>query len=379
MAQLVVEPVLTRRQKKQFLDFPWTLYRGDPNWVPPLRGNQAGLVGFRPHPFYQRNKAQAFLAYRGGEVWGRVLAIVNHGHIERFGEKRGFFGFFECRDDQEVACALFEAVRRWLGEHGLVSVRGPTNPSLNYELGLLIDGFDSPPTFMMTYNPPYYARLIEGAGFRKTQDLYAFGGHISILPKIREKLEPVALQIIEHLQVKLRTLDRRRFQQDVEAFLDIYNRSLVDTWGFVPMSDAEVRYLARDLKHLIIPELAVGAEIDGRLVGVVFCLPDYNPRIKQINGRLFPLGFIRLLYNKRAIKRIRVISTNVLPEYHRQGLGLVLMHGLVPHALKTGIEEAEFSWVLESNLLSRRSLEKGGAQLQKTYRLYDWDPPGGNP
>ncbi|MCR4412325.1 MAG: GNAT family N-acetyltransferase, partial [Thermoguttaceae bacterium] len=313
--------------------------------------------------------------YRAGEVCGRIAAIVNRGHIERFNEQRGFFGFFECIDDLEAAKGLFDAVRAWLAERGLHAVRGPTNPSLNYELGLLIDGFDSPPTFMMTYNPPYYARLIEGCGFRKTQDLYAFGGHVSILPKIREKLEPVAMQIIEHLGVKLRTLDRSRFQEDVEAFLNIYNRSLVDTWGFVPMSDAEVRYLARDLKHLIIPELAVGAEIDGRLVGAVFCLPDYNPRIKEINGRLFPFGFFRLLYRKERIKRIRVISTNVIPEYHRQGVGLVLMHGLVPHALKVGIEEAEFSWVLESNSLSRRSLEKGGAELQKTYRLYDWDPP----
>lgn len=378
MTKIVVEPVVTRRQKKLFLDFPWRLYQGDPNWIPPLRSNQAGLVGFHGHPFYARNRVQTFLAYRSGEVCGRIAAIINQGHIERFNDPRGFFGFFECIDDQEAAAALFDAARGWLAESGLSGMRGPTNPSLNYELGLLIDGFDSPPTFMMTYNPPYYGRLIEGCGFRKAQDLYAFGGHVSILPKIREKLEPVAVQIVEHLNVKLRTLDRARFQDDVEAFLNVYNRSLVDTWGFVPMSDAEVRYLARDLKHLIVPELAVGAEIDGQLVGAVFCLPDYNPRIRLINGRLFPFGFIRLLYKKRRIKRIRVISTNVIPEYHRQGVGLVLMHGLAPRALKMGIEEAEFSWVLESNSLSRRSLEKGGAELQKTYRLYDWDPPGGS-
>jgi GNAT superfamily N-acetyltransferase len=348
-------------------------YRGDPNWIPPLRANQRELVGYAHHPFYERNEVQTFLAYRSGEVCGRIAAIVNRGHIERYGEKRGFFGFFECRDDQLAANKLFDAAKQWLAERGIDCLRGPTNPSLNYELGTLIEGFDSPPTFMMTYNPPYYARLIEGYGFHKTQDLYAYWGHIDMLPKVAEKLRPVVEQIIEHMGVRLRTLDRSHFLKDVESFLDIYNRSLANTWGFVPMSDGEVRHMAKGLKHLIVPELAVGAEIDGRLVGAVFGLPDYNPRIRQIDGRLFPFGFLRLLRNKQNIKRIRAISANVLPEYQRQGLGLVLMHGLVPKALEWGIEEAEFSWVLESNTLSRGSLEKGGAIRAKTYRLYDLD------
>jgi GNAT superfamily N-acetyltransferase len=375
MSVPAVYTVYGGQELRDFIKFPFQLYKDDPFWVPPLIADLKTTLSRKKNPFFEHAEAEYFVAREGARPVGRVAAIIDHNYNKYHGKKIGWFGFFECIDDLEVAKGLFDAVGAWLAERGLRSVRGPTNPSLNYELGLLIDGFDSPPTFMMTYNPPYYARLIEGCGFRKTQDLYAFGGHVSILPKIREKLEPVAVQIIEHLGVKLRTLDRSRFQEDVEAFLNIYNRSLVDTWGFVPMSDAEVRYLARDLKHLIIPELAVGAEIDGQLVGAVFCLPDYNPRIKQINGRLFPFGFLRLLYHKERIKRIRVISTNVIPEYHRQGVGLVLMHGLVPHALKVGIEEAEFSWVLESNSLSRRSLEKGGAELQKTYRLYDWDPP----
>jgi len=260
---------------------------------------------------------QTFLAYRSGEVCGRIAAIVNRGHIERYGEKRGFFGFFECCDDQEAANKLFDAARQWLAERGIVSLRGPTNPSLNYELGLLIEGFESPPTFMMTYNPPYYARLVEGYGFHKAQDLYAFWGHIEMLPKVAEKLRPIAEQIIEHMGIRLRPLDRTRFRQDVELFLDIYNRSLMNTWGFVPMSEDEVRHMAGSLKHLMVPELAVGAEINGRLVGAVFGLPDYNPRIREIDGRLFPFGFLRLLRHKERIKRIRAISANVLPEYQR--------------------------------------------------------------
>jgi len=372
MSVIQVQPVRSRHQRKLFLTYPWELYRGDPFWIPPLRSNQRELVGYARHPFYEKNEIQTFLAYRSGKVCGRIAAILNRGHIERYHDDRGFFGFFECVDDQEVAGRLFDAVRQGFAERNIFSVRGPMNPSQNYELGLLIEGFDSSPTFMMTYNPPYYARLIEGCGFRKTQDLYAYFGHIDMLPKVAEKLRPIALGIIEHLGVRIRSLDREHFRDDVESFLQIYNRSLSNTWGFVPMSEGEVRHMAQGLKHLIVPELAIGVEVDGRLVGAVFGLPDFNPRIREIDGRLFPFGFWRLLRNKQEIKRIRAISTNVLPEYQRQGLGLVLLHGLVPKAMEWGIEEAEFSWVLESNRLSWRSLEKGGAIRTKTYRVYDF-------
>ncbi|MGQ9575587.1 MAG: GNAT family N-acetyltransferase [Thermoguttaceae bacterium] len=375
MSAVVVQPVASRRQQRDFLEFPWILYRGDPNWIPPLRRNQKEMVGFRPHPFYENNEVQTFVAYRAGQVCGRIAAILNRGHIQRYNDPRGFFGFFECVDDQEAANGLFEAARQWFARRGIMRLRGPTNPSLNYELGLLIEGFDSPPMFMMTYNPPYYARLVENYGFRKVQDLYAFWGHVQMLPQVAARLAPIAEKIIAHYNIRLRPLDRKRFRQDVEAFLSIYNRALVNTWGFVPMSEKEVQHVAAGLRHLIVPELAIGAEIDGQLVGAVFGLPDYNARIKQIDGRLFPFGFIRLLRNKHLIKRIRVISTNVIPEYQRHGVGLVLLHGLVPKAMEWGIEEAEFSWVLESNWLSRGSLEKGGAKRTKTYRLYDFEPP----
>jgi len=373
MSNLEIQRVVTARQKKDFLEFPWRLYRGDPNWIPPLRADLKERVGFKPHPFYARNSVQTFLAYRGKEVCGRIAAILNQGHVVQYNERIGFFGFFECADDQEAADGLFNAARRWFADQGIHKLRGPTNPSLNYELGLLIDGFDSPPTFMMTYNPPYYARLIENNGFRKSQDLYAFWGHVDMLPKIAEKLGPISAQIMERFNVKLRSLDTSRFQEDVELFLSLYNRSLVNTWGFVPMSSDEVRHTARGLRRIIVPEMAIAAEIDGRIVGASFGLPDYNPRIKEIDGRLFPFGFIHLLRNRRAIKRIRLISTNVLPEYQRMGVGLVLMSGLMPKVLQWGIEEAEFSWVLESNALSYGSLKKGGAKITKTYRIYDWE------
>jgi GNAT superfamily N-acetyltransferase len=371
MSGVRVVPVVSRKQKKQFLQLPWVIYQRDPLWVPPLRSMQREMVGIAPHPFYETNEIQLFIAYRGSEVVGRIAAILNHGHNQRYNEKRGFFGFFESIDDQEVASGLFDAVAAWFAERDIHQLRGPTNPSLNHEVGLLIDGFDKSPTFMMTYNPSYYVKLVEGYGFEKSQDLLSFYGHIDMLPKIHERYGPVSEQIVDHFGLKIRSLDQKRFMDDVTAFLNLYNESLVNTWGFVPMSDGEVRHMARGLRRLLVPELALVAELDGRVIGVLLGLPDYNPRIREINGRLFPFGFLHLLRNKRAIKKVRMISTNVLPEYQRMGVGLALMSALVPDALKYGLQEAEFSWVLESNSISLGSLTKGGAIVDKMYRIYD--------
>jgi hypothetical protein len=259
----------------------------------------------------------------------------------------------------------------------MTTVRGPTNPTLNYECGLLIDGFDTPPFFMMTHNRPYYAGLVESQGFGKIEDLYAFWGEMSMLDTIDSKLGVMVEGVKERFGVSVRSLDRSRFADEVRMFLDIYNSSLGGTWGFVPLTDGEVRHMAESLKYLIEPELALVAEVDGKPIGSVFCLLDYNDRIKAINGRLFPFGFMQLLWNKRAIKRMRAVSTNVVPEYQAWGVGLVLMAALVPRLYKWGMREVEFSWVLESNHLSKRTLERGGAIVTKKYRIYQNDPPAG--
>jgi GNAT superfamily N-acetyltransferase len=368
---VAVSPVRTRRQRKQFLMLPWALYRGDANWIPPLLAHQRELLNFKHHPFYDDAAIETFVAYRGDEPVGRIAAIVNHAHNRRYGENRGFFGFFESTDDQAVAGALLAAARAWWAEQGMDSVRGPANPSLNYEVGLLVDGFDTAPYFMMPYNKPYYGRLLEACGLQKTQDLYAFWGHVDMLATLDQKVGAIAKQAAERFDVKLRNLDPNRFTEDIETFLDIYNRSLVATWGFVPLSAGELKHMAMGLRRLIIPELTVFADVQGQTAGVAFCLPDYNSRIKEIDGRLFPFGFIKLLRNKRSIKRFRVLSANVIPEYQRWGLGIVLMAGLVPKVLEYGIQEAEFSWVLESNTLSRATCERAGAKLYKSYRMYD--------
>lgn len=360
-----------RGDEKAFIRMLWELYRGDPNWVPPLIQAQQELVGFRYHPFYDRNPHVNFIAFKNGQPAGRITALVNHGHNERFEEKRGFFGFFESIDDQEVATRLMSEACRYLVGQGMTDVRGPCNPGLNYELGLLVDGFDSPPTFLMTYNPPYYERLLTDFGFEKSQDMYAYDGHISMIANLDPKLAFVIQEIKRRFNVVVRRFDLKRFDEEVRLFLDIYNRSLVGTWGFVPMTDAEVKHQAKGLKHLLIPELTTVIEVDGRPIGAGLGLMDFNPVIKKINGRLFPFGFLRLLASKRKLKRIRLMSTNVLPEFQKWGFGLLALERMLEDVTRLGIETGEFSWVLESNHLSRASLERADLKRSKTYRLYD--------
>jgi hypothetical protein len=375
VSDIAIQPVETRSQRQRFIRLPWRIYRDDPCWMPPLIMAQEELLGFRRHPFYERSKSRSFLATRGGQDVGRITAIVNAGHIERYHEQRGFFGFFECDDDTAASRALFQAAGDWLHAQGMSCIRGPANPSLNYECGLLIEGFDTPPFFMMTHNRPWYGHLVEDAGFGRIEDMFAFWGEVSMLGGIDPKLATMVRGVKERFGVQLRPLDTRRFAEEVRMFLHIYNESLGGTWGFVPLTAGEVDHMATSLRYLIEPELAIVAEVGGRPVGAVFCLLDYNPRIKAIDGRLFPFGFLRLLWNKRAIKRLRAISTNVLPEYQAWGIGLVLMSGLYERFMNWGLKEVEFSWVLESNYLSRRTLERGGALVTKKYRMYQDDPP----
>jgi GNAT superfamily N-acetyltransferase len=372
-SSITIEPVSTKAQQKQFIQFAWTLYQDDPNWIPPLLMNIKELLNYTHHPFYEKSKIQTFLALNGGKVVGRIAAIIDEFHNEYHKERRGMFGFFESIDNQDVANALFEAARDWFQQHQITSMRGPANPSQNYEWGLLVEGFHSPPKFMMTYNKPYFGRLFETYGFKKSQDMYAFVGTIDMLDKLDPKLLFIAEEAKRRFKVNVRPVDKRNFTRDLDSFLHIYNTALPGQWGFTPMSASEVKASAKGLKHLIVPELTMLAEVEGKTVGVVFGLLDYNPLIKEINGRLFPFGFLKLLWKRKHIKCIRLISTNVAPEFQRWGLGLVLMNGLVPAVKKWGIQEAEFSWVLESNKLSRGTLERGGAIRDKTYRIYDYD------
>jgi len=379
MNALIVKPVETFWERRAFLNLPWQLYRGDPNWVPPIRIFQKEMTGLARHPFYASNRAKQFLALRNGRPVGRIVAIINYEHIRRYQEPLGFFGFLESEEDPQIVARLMDAARAWLAEHGIERIRGPVNPSLNYECGLLVEGFDSPPTFMMTYNKPYYEKYLLDYGFEVAQNLYAFEGHVDMLQSIDRKLDFVISEATRRFHIKLRRLDRRRFGDEVRMFLDIYNKSLGGTWGFTPLSQAEADAMVKVLRFLIVPELTAVAEVEGKPIAAVFGLLDYNPRIKKINGKLFPFGFLRLLWNRRAIKRVRLLSTNVLPEYQRWGVGLVAMSRLLPDVLEWGIQEAEFSWVLESNHLSFKTLKRGGARISKKYRIYDYPPSSSSP
>ena len=368
-----VAAVSTKADQKAFLQFAWDHYAGDPYWVPPIRSEIKGLLNYRHHPFYDKGSIQTFLAHRDNKIVGRIAAIIDGFHNEHHKEQRGMFGFFESIDDDEVAAALFDAAKDWFAERGITQLRGPANPSQNYEWGMLVEGFNEMPTFMMTYNKPYYDKLVKQNGFVKSQDMFAYIGRMENLDKIDPKLLQVVNQATERFNIKVRPVSKKTFDEDVKSFLNIYNRAVEGQWGFTPLSEGEMKETSGGLKHLIVPEMTTVAEVDGKAVGAVFGLLDYNPLIKKIDGRLFPFGIFRLLWGRRKLKRVRLLSTNVLPEYQRWGLGIVLLARLVPECLKMGLESGEFSWVLESNKLSRGTLERGGAEKTKTYRIYDYD------
>ncbi len=363
--------VENRRERNEFIEFQGTLHKNDPNWIPPIRTTHEELVNFRLHPFYKNAKCQTFLVRKNNEVTGRIAAIIDRGHNDRFKEKRGFFGFFDCKDDQVAADLLFMEAGQYLKREGMDNVRGPCNPSLNYVSGALVQGFDTPPTFMMAYNNAYYDKLIKGFGFEKSQDLYAYEGNVDMLKTMDPKLQFIVDEAKRRFNITVRTADKNNLDDDIRLFLKIYNEASKGTWGFVPYSDAECEGLAKSLKLIVDPRLTSFVEVDGKTIAAAMSLPDYNPWIKRINGRFSPFGFLWFLFGRREFKKVRFISTNVIPEYQKWGIGLVVLERMIPRCLEQNITDAEFSWVLESNKLSRGTLERAGTTHTKTFRLYD--------
>lgn len=374
MSSISVIPVSSKAQQKAFVRFAWDHYKGDPNWIPPLIHSIQELVNYRKHPFYDNAECQTFLAMDGDRIVGRIAAIIDHNHNEHHKELRGMFGFFESTDDQNVANALFDTAKEWFAAKNIFLMRGPANPSQNYEWGMLTEGFDSPPTFLMTYNKPYYDKLVKGYGFEKAQDLLSYEAPVEMLDSLDPKLLFVATEATKRFNIDVRPISKKNFANDVGIFLKIYNSALLAQWGFTPMSESELSATAANLKFLIATEMTTIAEVKGEGVGITFGLLDYNPLIKKINGKLYPFGWLRLLWGRRKLKRVRLMSTNVSPEYQRWGLGIVLMARMVPEVREWGIETGEFSWVLESNKLSRGTLERSGLVANKTYRIYDYTP-----
>jgi GNAT superfamily N-acetyltransferase len=363
-----VEPVRSARDRKAFVELPFKLYRDDPFWVPPLRRDIYELIDPATHPFHQHATVELFLAKKNGDVVGRIAAIDNYLHREAHGEKTGFFGLFETVRDPAVARALFDAAAAWLSRRKLETMRGPASFSLNEEAGLLVDGFDGPPVVMMTYNPEWYAGLVESYGFRKAMDLVAY-----FLPFSRpvERLARIGEKLKARYNVTLRSLDKKRFWQEVALVRKVYNEAWEKNWGHIPMTEAELDYMAKQLKPVVEPSLVVFAEVNGELAGFGLALPDFNVALKHMNGSLFPLGWAKALWYSRRIRTTRVLTLGVLEKFRSKGVGELIQLELMINGEKLGITGGEFSWILEDNLLMRSAMEKMGATAYRTYRMYD--------
>jgi hypothetical protein len=367
--------VATRRDLHRFVDFPWRLYteRDHPNWVPPLRMAVYDALDRSKNPFYQEADRGLFLAVRAGTVVGRIAAIENRAH-NRFHEDRvGFWGFFECIEDQAVADALFGAAHRWLAARGLDTMRGPMNPSTNYECGLLVAGFENRPTFMTAWNPEYYDRLCAGAGLVKAKDLLGFWFPATepgyALP---EFVERQATRALEKGNITFRNLDPKEFDREVALCWEIYNDAWERNWGFVPMSRAEFVHMAKDMKQLLWPELAFLASIDGVPAGFMLALPDYNAvLIRNRNGRLFPWGILRMLWGKRTIKTARVMALGVKGNFRSRSILALFTHEVMRRGLAIGKIGAEASWLLEDNQLIVKPMRAMGARERMRWRVYE--------
>ncbi len=363
-----IRPVLTKRDERAFIKFQWLPYRGNPSWVPPLLMDRRKLIDRKNNPFYRHSSLGLWLAERDGAIVGRIGAIVNENHIREHNEKVGFFGFFECLDDQEAANALLETACRWLKERGMEAVRGPANPSVNDEYGLLIDGFQHPPVILMPYNPPYYARLIEGAGFAKIKDLYAYLLDREVV--FTDKLVRGAEIVKKRTGVTIRTIDMKNFGNEVKLVRDLYTRGWARNWGEVPATEEEFDSLAKDLKGVLDPRIVIFAELKGKAVGFALALPDYNQiLIRNKRGYLVP-ALIRILLFKKRIRFCRIVVLGVLPEYIKSGIGGMLFHEIARRAMECGYRMGEAGWVLEDNLMMNRGAELFNGKLWKTYRLY---------
>ncbi len=371
-----VRAAVSPRDRRRFQQLPWTIYSSDPSWVPPILSAERHLLGWpdwrgRQHPFFEHAEMVTLIAERGKRVVGRIAVFVNHIHNRTYHEKRGFFGFFECVNDVSVATALFDSGREWLARRGMSAWRGPVNPSLNYTCGLLVEGHTTSPVFLMTYNPAYYAALIEAAGFAKSQDLYAYEMDVELLAKLVNRYKPAVMSALDGRGLTVRPFDPSRFDDEIKTYLDLYNSSLDGTWGFTPIQPGEVKQIAADLRHVIAPEFAAFAMVDGKAIGAVLALLDYNQIIRTINGRLFPFGLLKVMWGRKRISVARGMAVTMAPGYQQSGLAIVLLDHLVAASKPWNLKSWEFSWVLESNASSRGTLERLGTKRSKVYRIYD--------
>ncbi len=364
-----VVPVVSRSDLKRFIDLPWSIYRDDPHWVPPLKRDVRAAFDPSKHPFHEHSEAQPFLALRGNETVGRICAIRNRVHEEFHEEAVGFFGWFECIDSPEAAEALFGAVRDWLRKRGLESMRGPTSFSTNEITGLFVEGDEGPPLVMMAHNPPYYPGLFESCSLRKVKDLYAWSMND---PNPPDRLLRAEKLITRRYGVTIRPLDRSRFDEELATVRRLYNTAWERNWGFVPMTDAEIDHMAAELKPILEPKFALFAEnADGESIGFALALPDFNQILKRMNGKLFPFGLLKALIYKRRITSMRVLILGLVEEWRGKGIDALLYVTLIRNGVELGMTQAEQSWILEDNEKMNAALERMGGRIYRRYRLYE--------
>ena len=370
MNNVNIKTVSNKKDLMKFIKFPWEIYKGNEYWVPPLITDRKKILDKTKNPFFENAEAEYFLAYQNGKIVGRIAAIKNDLHNKHHNQNIGFFGFFECIDNQNVANALFDTAKKWLQDKGLEAMRGPANPSSNDEYGMLLEGFNDSPRIMMPYNPEYYLKLCENYGFNKAKDLFAYKlEHEKTASS--GKLKRVAEIARKRSGIKITQIDLKNFKSELEKVKYVYNKAWAPNWGFIPMTEKEIDNIAKELKPLVEPSLVLFGEIDNKLVGFALVMLDYYYVLKKINGRLFPFGFLKLLTEKKNIKWSRILTLGIIPEYQKRGLDAVFYWDILMRAHKIGIDLGEASWVLEDNEMMKRGAQVMNGEIYKRYRIYE--------
>ena len=374
-ASVEIVPVQTKQQWRDFHHLPFAIYRGDPNWVPPLLLERKFHFQAKHNPYFQHARAAFFLAYCGGEPVGRITAQIDQLHLERYHDATGHFGFIEAIDDKDVFAALLKAAERWLHGQGMKRVIGPVSFSLWDQPGLLVDGFDTPPSVMMNHHRPYYENHIAANGYQKAEDLIAYRYGPEAPTQTLDKLLARAMRGGE---ITLRNIHMdKRFKDEVAMLLDIINDAWSDNWGYVPMTKAEIDDLAGVLKLLLRPGDVAIAEYQGKPAAFAAIFPNLNEAIRDMNGRLFPFNWIKLLWRMKVVgtKTARMPMMGVRKALQASPVGAALALSVIRSVrefnFSRGVVDSELSWILARNARVRHVIEMVGGVAYKTYRVFE--------
>jgi GNAT superfamily N-acetyltransferase len=368
-----IRPVRNKRDLNAFIDLPFRLRRDDPQWVPPLRFERRQFLSRDKNPYFEHAEAEYFLAERDGEVVGRISAQVDSRWDQFQGGKDGMFGFFESEDDPEIAAALIEAATGWLSERGRERMLGPMEFTTNDEVGLLIEGYDQPSMILEPWHPPYYRTLLEDLGLTKAIDLYMWElwfGQLKAGTEFHPMIHAAAEKSAE-AGVVIRPMRKRDMANEVARFMDVYNEAWGTNWGFVPITEAEVEFQAKNLKPVLDEHWAMIAEKDGEVVGAALTLPDVEQAIAKMNGRLLPFGWWHFLRRKRYIDRVRVFALGVKHDYQHLGVAAALYVRHMDMAKTYGPTGGHMGWILETNEAMNRAMEGMGGEIVQRYRIYE--------